>query len=106
MESRTTNPAWFIKPKNYSELHYSISSSLESLGKPKLYLKYFFFNLLKPSINDITHFLRLLVPPSTLSPILLGKYADRVTLPFHSSEKRGLRSTFLSGKMLQNLPYL
>ena len=24
----------------------------------------------------------------------------------HSSEKRGLRSTFLSGEMLQNLPYL
>ena len=24
----------------------------------------------------------------------------------HSSEKRGLRSTFLSVKMLQNLPYL
>ena len=23
----------------------------------------------------------------------------------HSSEKRGLRSTFLSGEMLQNLPY-
>ena len=34
MESRTTNPAWFIKPKNYTELHYSNSSSVESLGKP------------------------------------------------------------------------
>ena len=27
-------------------------------------------------------------------------------LSSHSSEKRGLRSTFLSDKMLQNLPYL
>ena len=73
MESRTTNHAWFIKPKNYSELHYSNSSSVESLGKPKLYLKYFFFNMPKPSINNVTHFLRRLIPPSTLLPILQGK---------------------------------
>ena len=39
MESRTTNHAWFIKPKNYSELHYSNSSSVENLGKAQLYLK-------------------------------------------------------------------
>ena len=31
---------------------------------------------------------------------------DIQALILHSSEKRGLRSTFLSGKMLQNLPYL
>ena len=29
-----------------------------------------------------------------------------VNLGEHSSEKRGLRSTFLSSEMLQNLPYL
>ena len=28
------------------------------------------------------------------------------TMVGHSSEKRGLRSTFLSGESLQNLPYL
>ena len=31
---------------------------------------------------------------------------NSTSLTLHSSEKRGLRSTFLSGKTLQNLPYL
>ena len=46
MTSRATNPAWFIKPKNYSELLYSNSSSVESLGKQdfvNMYLKKNFF---------------------------------------------------------------
>ena len=33
-------------------------------------------------------------------------YKNISMLLLHSSEKRGSRSTFLSGKMLQNLPYL
>ena len=33
-------------------------------------------------------------------------YNTKYYLDSHSSEKRGLRSTFLSGKTLQNLPYL
>ena len=53
--------------------------------------------------------------PSCWAVVILINYKDEcipimIGLPSrilpHSSEERGLRSTFLSGKMLQNLPYL
>ena len=52
MKSRTTNPAWFIKPKSYSELHYSNSSSVENLGKAKLYLRKHKFGLRPKNIHE------------------------------------------------------
>ena len=48
----------------------------------------------------------LLLSPEGFSVEPYHKYKGQLCLLPHSSEKRGLRSTFLSQKMLQNLPYL
>ena len=52
-------------------------------------------------------FIQLLKVPATFPTIMVTTYTTCwMLLTRHSSEKRGLRSTFLSGEMLQNLPYL